>query len=658
MRGLAILAILLPLAGCFDFGSFACTSPNQRVCNGVCISADAACECATGQTSCSGTCTNLRTDFANCGACGMTCGGAQACEEGACVDTCTTTYATCDSGGIGHYCANLMIDFNNCGTCGRVCTLGSVCQSGVCQTACYSGFVNCEGSCTETSSDPSNCGACGVSCATSRGEFCAAGTCGCGTFTSCSGTCVDTNTNASDCGACGHVCDAGQLCQDGACVETCSASYTICTNSYCANEMEDANNCGACGVACSFGDRCVASKCVSDCGGSCTSDQTCVNGVCTCGAGLSLCYAGAILSSPLAIATDNQGNVFITDGNAIRKIVVATGQVTTLAGSIDVPGFADGTGAAAAFSSPDGLTADTSGNLYVADTNNEAIRRVVIETGAVTTIAGTPGMTGNRDGSGTGALFDYPTGVAADRFGNLYVADEYSGTIRKIVLGTGVVTTFAGVAGSTATADTDGSGTGAIFVFPYAIAADNTGDLYVAELKHSSIRKIIATTAVVSTLADFSGTATASPGGTFRPSGLTPDNQGNLFIADYADSVVLKLDVANPNPNNSILTTFAGQNDVRGFANGVATSALFSAPMAVVGDNSGNLYVTDKGDDVVRQISGGNVTTVAGVYGSKSSSSDSTSASCVNLSSDVSHCGGCDTVCSASQRCFAGSCQQ
>ena len=170
---------------------------------------------------------------------------------------------------------------------------------------------------------------------------------------------------------------------------------------------------------------------------------------------------------PEGITTDGM-NLYVCDtyNNTIRKIVIATGAVTTLAGtagggpfdSMGSIGAADGLGAAASFNMPEGITTDGT-NLYVTDSGNDTIRKIVIATGAVTTLAGTVGLAGSTDGLGAAANFSYPVGITSDRT-NLYVSDSGNGIIRKVVIATGAVTTLAGTAGPFGS--TDGLGAAAI----------------------------------------------------------------------------------------------------------------------------------------------------------------------------------------------------
>jgi hypothetical protein len=176
-----------------------------------------------------------------------------------------------------------------------------------------------------------------------------------------------------------------------------------------------------------------------------------------------------------------------TTSHTIRQIVIATGVVSTVAGSAGVIGSTDATGIAVRFNYPTTVTTDGT-NLYVVDTNNNTIRKVVIATGVVTTLAGSAGLSGSTDGTGTAARFNGPMGLATDGT-NLYVSDHISNTIRKMVIATGAVTTLAGSAG--VIGSTDGTGTAARFYHTVGITTDGT-NLYVADYGNHTIRKISA----------------------------------------------------------------------------------------------------------------------------------------------------------------------
>jgi sugar lactone lactonase YvrE len=177
----------------------------------------------------------------------------------------------------------------------------------------------------------------------------------------------------------------------------------------------------------------------------------------------------------MGIAVDAGDNVYVADmnNNTIRKIT-SEGVVTTLAGTAGKQGHSDGTGAAASFVDPEGIAVDTSGNVYVADTFNDTIRKIT-PGGVVTTLAGTAGTTGSADGAGTAASFYEPEGIAVDASGNIYVADNGNSLIRKITPA-GVVTTIIGAPGN-ATAST-GLLPASIYA-PQYVAVDSTGNLYI-----------------------------------------------------------------------------------------------------------------------------------------------------------------------------------
>lgn len=196
---------------------------------------------------------------------------------------------------------------------------------------------------------------------------------------------------------------------------------------------------------------------------------------------------GGLSARSFAGGTTMDGaNIYLTDPttNTIQKVVIATGAVTTIAGTAGLFGTTDATGAAARFNNPAGITTDGT-NLYVADTGNNLIRKVVIADGTVTTVAG--GFLGlTYDGTGAGARFTAPQGITTDGT-NVYVADTGAHAIRKIVIASGVVTTIAGSYGIAG--NTDGTGSAATFNAPRSITTDGTS-LYVADYSNGVIRKI------------------------------------------------------------------------------------------------------------------------------------------------------------------------
>jgi len=183
------------------------------------------------------------------------------------------------------------------------------------------------------------------------------------------------------------------------------------------------------------------------------------------------------------VAVDSSGNVYVTDENnhRIRKITT-NGVVSTLAGT-NAEGFKDGTASTAQFYYPYGVAVDSSGNVYVADSNNHRIRKITPE-GVVTTFAGS--TEGFADGTGNTAQFYYPAGVAVDSSGNVYVTDNGNHRIRKIT-SAGVVSI---IAGDGTPGYANGTGTEAQFNYPYGVAVDSSGNVYVADAGNHRIRKI------------------------------------------------------------------------------------------------------------------------------------------------------------------------
>jgi len=188
---------------------------------------------------------------------------------------------------------------------------------------------------------------------------------------------------------------------------------------------------------------------------------------------------------PVGIAVDAQGNVYVAGGsNCCILKISPSGSISVFAGSKGNVGSADGIGSGARFNSPQGVAVDENGNVYVADTYNNKIRKIT-SAGVVTTVAGN-GSVGSSNGTGTAASFSYPNGIAVDANGNVYVADSNNNLIRKIT-SFGAVTTFAGTgdAGSA-----NGNGSASSFNDPRGITIDNKGSIYVADSGNHLVRKI------------------------------------------------------------------------------------------------------------------------------------------------------------------------
>ena len=291
--------------------------------------------------------------------------------------------------------------------------------------------------------------------------------------------------------------------------------------------------------------------------------------------------------------------------------------IRTLAGGA-APGAADGLGSNARFNHPNGVAADGAGNLYVADTENSTVRRISAD-GYVSTLAGLAGNYGSADGDGANARFYGPQGIAADGAGQLYIADAANSTIR-MVTPAGAVSTFAGAAGNFNSFD--GAGANAQFYHPEAVAADPGGNLYVADTWNHTIRKITPA-GLVSTLAGLAGNfgsadGTNSKARFYHPAGIAADSATNLFVADMFNHTLRKITPAGK------VTTIAGLSGVWGSADGTNSTARFYLPQGISVAANGDLLVADSGNQTLRRVSpdGANwvVSTVAGSSGLAGSS--------------------------------------
>lgn len=313
--------------------------------------------------------------------------------------------------------------------------------------------------------------------------------------------------------------------------------------------------------------------------------------------------------NPYDIATDGK-NLYVTDSynHLIRKIVLVSAVVTTLAGSAGNFGSGDGTGTGASFWVPRGIAVDGKrGVLYVADSGNHTIRKIKMESGAVTTIAGSPGRFGQADGPGGSSRFNEPSGLAIDSEGNfLYVADSANNAIRRIDLSAGEVATFAGRAGHLGF--DDGPKERATFDHPAGITIGHAGTaLYVSEPTNQAIRKIEIPSGQVSTVTDERGTSDQREknGIGWRlkiPLGLVLDrSDSRIYTADSAGHSIRSLDLAT--------------GEVLIFAGDAGPSPSFGIPQGLVFDPSGQfLLFTDKATNSIRALNPAtrSVTTFAG----------------------------------------------
>jgi hypothetical protein len=268
---------------------------------------------------------------------------------------------------------------------------------------------------------------------------------------------------------------------------------------------------------------------------------------------------------------------------------------STFAGKAGYAGTNDGTGGGARFDDPAGVAVDTNGNVFVADSYNDTIRKIT-PSGVVSTVAGSPGNDGFQDGTGQGALFSNPSGVTVDSLGNIYVADTGNNAVRKITPG-GAVSTI-----------------NFTFNSPEGVAAGANGSVYVSDTGNHVIRMVSASGAVslVAGRSGVNGSADGT-GGAARfdvPTGLATDQAGNIYVADSYNDMIRKI------APGGVVTTIAGNPDYYGYDDGLGTNALFDNPTGVAVDGAGNVYVADQDNSTIRLITpNGTVTTVGGVPG-------------------------------------------
>jgi len=301
--------------------------------------------------------------------------------------------------------------------------------------------------------------------------------------------------------------------------------------------------------------------------------------------------SSARLSDPFGIAVDKLNNIYLADGgesNSIRRIA-PDGQVITLAGGSE--GFADGQGRASLFNTPSGIAIDRAGNLYVADTSNNCIRKIS-PGGLVSTLAGDR-VAGYRDGAAASARFNGPLGVAVDDNGVVYVADTYNDRIRKIDR-QGMVST---VAGGISAGFNDGAASLALFNTPCGIAVDGQGNLYVADSGNHRIRRI-GPDGQVSTVAG-SGLRGTNDGKAAEaefssPLGIAVTHDGFLYVTDSDSGRVRQI------TPQGVVNTIAGAGT--GSADGRLVAARFSRPAGIAVDRDGNLLVADAANYLVRKI--------------------------------------------------------
>ena len=318
----------------------------------------------------------------------------------------------------------------------------------------------------------------------------------------------------------------------------------------------------------------------------------------------------ASLVTPYAVTVDSAGNVyFVENGDSdIRKITAATNIITNLVGT-GIAGFSgDGSAATKAqLNFPAGLALDSSGNILIADSLNNRIRKVSGST--ISTIAGNGVLSYSGDGGpGSSAQLNNPQSVAVDSSGNFYFSDTANNVVRKVTA-SGAISTIAGN-GTAGFGGDGGSPTAAQLNRPRGVAVDASGNIYIADSQNARVRKISGgsiTTVAGNGTPGFGGDGgAASAAMLYTPIGVAVDAAGNLYIADFTNNRIREV-------AGGTIATVAGNGQSGYSGDGhAAVSAALNGPTGVAVDASGNIYIADFNNDVVREVSGGNINTVAG----------------------------------------------
>jgi sugar lactone lactonase YvrE len=329
----------------------------------------------------------------------------------------------------------------------------------------------------------------------------------------------------------------------------------------------------------------------------------------------------AELAAPQGIAFDGSGNLYIADinNNRIRRVDGSTKFITTYAGT-GAQGFTGDNGPAtsATFGFPEAVATDANGNLFIADSDNNVIRRVDVETGIITTVVGTGAQNYSGDGGpATAATMQIPGGIVVDASENLYIADSGNAVIRKVTAATGIINTIVGVQSKFGFGGDGGPALSASLTNPFLLAVDSTtGNVWIPDYWNNRVRMYTASSGTITTvvgngLVGDGGPATSAS--LYDPRSPILDSQGNLYIVDATNNRIRKVDTPGnistvagngiPCPDPQVSTCGDG---------GSATSASLGIPRTVTIDPSGNLIIADSGSNRIREVTDGNITTIAG----------------------------------------------
>ncbi len=321
---------------------------------------------------------------------------------------------------------------------------------------------------------------------------------------------------------------------------------------------------------------------------------------------------GVALHQPFGLFADPVTNDLYIGGQSSENVYLnslATGKLSNFAGN-GIAGFVgDGSSATnpgAELNAPQGIARDSNGNVYIADAGNCIIREVSASTGIISTVVGTPNRCGysGDNGVATSAQLNGPDGIAIDANNNIFISEYWNCTVRRVDASTHIITTYVGTGTGACGYNGDGEASNAELNRPYGIALDGSGNLYIADYNNSRVRKVDANFGTISTIAgdgvggytkDGVATATQINGA----SGVAADQNGNVFLSDYYNDLLRWVDPAGT------MVTFAGIPGANGFSGdgGPATSAMFYYPTGIAQDSAGNFYTADYNNDRIRKVS-------------------------------------------------------
>ena len=307
----------------------------------------------------------------------------------------------------------------------------------------------------------------------------------------------------------------------------------------------------------------------------------------------------AVLNRPEGVTIDSSGNIFFADSNnhRIRKVTISTGVITTVAGNGDKVGSSigdNGPATSARLSRPQDVALDSSGNIFIADSTNGRIRKVTASTGIITTIAGN-GLLGGDDPVATEYALFAPTGVTLDALGNVYIAGNMDSCIFKVTLSTGLISIVAGTGKFSETAGgfngDDKLATKSELNRPNRVAIDSSGNMYISDSSNNRVRKVTATTGIMTTIAGTgknkgtdlyagdSGSATLAPIG--LPSGIAIDSSGNIYFCEYENNVVKKITYTDSAPSTSTTPAPSADPASSPTAKSAPTITVFKSPSLI-----------------------------------------------------------------------------